>query len=129
MDRNRMAGGPEKEDPRQKEQEREGERKRRSETERDTRSTTRSRQSWKKRARSGEEGKREREREREREKGSVGGYEDGKEKERDVFLPKGTFCAAFARSSLLDEAAQRDAPRRAVVEIAPVCAVGGEGGM
>lgn len=47
--------------------------------------------------------------------GSVGtiGYSK-RERKRDVFLPKGTFCAGFARSSLLGEAARtrRATPRR-----------------
>lgn len=52
----------------------------------------------------------------EREEDRVGGTIGYSVRERkgDVFLPKGTFCAGFARSSLLGEAARtrRATPRR-----------------
>lgn len=59
-------------------------------------------------------GRRKRERERRRTGlADTMGYSE-RERKRDVFLPKGTFCAGFARPSLLGEAARtrRATPRR-----------------
>lgn len=107
-----MAEGPEKEDPRQKEQERE-ERERETGEGLGAHNEKESAEVEEKEPRGGGREGRERERWGDR----AGGYDRDiakRERKRDVFLPKGTFCAGFARSSLLGKAARtrRAAPRR-----------------